>query len=481
MVSQNRLLDTQKVLFSEASVVDSLGRVFFYEGRVFRAIHNSKKEACIAFMNAELFKVLSEEKLMPQTWITDYEIDGYNLVIEHEFINESTPHHWSFTMYKDAVLLILKVNKICNEFGYQLKDAHPYNVFFKNNKPVFIDFGSITKKKDNRASWVAYEEFMSYCYLQLLIWEKADFFLIRKLLEDGNTPRLRTIPMSSIFDSMFIDPVAEDLFQYDLKIKGRRIITCNKRNELIASITKLVNKSISVLRRRQIQLFSFQREFKPLTYVENRIRAINCPKYESYWGNYHDTYKAGESIRSSPRFDRIIELVKEHAPDVRTAIDLAGNQGVFCYLISQKMKLERIVLTDYDEKAIDAAYHAFKDEEQSNIQPYLFNFMRPLRREEAKLIKSDIAFALAVTHHLILSQEYLLPVIFDSISRYANKYVVIEFMPVGLWAGEAEFPKIPEWYNVDWFRKEFVKKFHLLAEEQLETNRIVFVGHKILI
>ncbi|MFQ5468326.1 MAG: hypothetical protein ACE5DS_09355, partial [Kiloniellaceae bacterium] len=65
----------------------------------------------------------------------------------------------------------------------------------------------------------------------------------------------------------------------------------------------------------------------------------------------------------------------------------------------------------------------------------------------------------------------------QTIGRYAEKYILIEFMPQGLTDGIV-FPEFPDWYNVAWFRDAFLKKFELIEERQLESNRILFVGKK---
>ena len=71
------------------------------------------------------------------------------------------------------------------------------------------------------------------------------------------------------------------------------------------------------------------------------------------------------------------------------------------------------------------------------------NFMLPTDPNIFDIIKSDIVLAMAVTHHLILGQKLSIDFIFSQIKQYANKYVFIEFMPLGLWGGKEILPKIP--------------------------------------
>jgi hypothetical protein len=469
-------LEADKVNFSKDSIMDSFGRVFFFEGRVFRGIYEQEKQHCQNFLRSELYSELRKKDFVPETWEVNFEMEEFAMIIEHEFIDKSEPHHWSFHMFKDAILSILEINNICNKFGYELKDAHPYNIFFKNNKPIFVDFGSITIIRD-RSHWTGHNEFLNYCFLKFLIWIKGDYFLARKLLEDGNLAHCRTIPMNSIFDSSIVDLVADNLFDFDLVIGEKILRKSILRTELVRLTVKIANRIFRTFSKTKRSKLFFKRNLKQIDFVEKTILEGKRPEVDTPWKTYHTVYRNDNVIEATPRFVRIIDLVKAFAPDIKSSIDLAGNQGIFSCLLEQHWDLKRIIVTDYDETAIDTAYLYFR-QTNSKIQPYLFNFMRPLKDSEAEFLKADVAFALAITHHLILSQGYLLPAILNKIAGLTNRYVAIEFMPLGLWARGYELPIIPKWYTLSWFRNEFENYFVPLAEEQVEENRILFIGKK---
>jgi hypothetical protein len=463
MEIQPNTLNLLEVTFSPLSLVDDFGQVFFYKGRIFRGIQKGKSEICLDFLKSDLFNKLERESLLVKTWVSELNHEHYDLILEHELLQESKPHHWSFNMYKDAAMLILRLNETCKEFDYELKDAHPYNVLFKNNRPIFVDFGSILKKTDSSDNWSAYGQFVNYNYLQLLIWSKGDYFTARKLIEDGNSPVARTIPMTSVLDSSitrFFDNTRSNI------IKNNAVFLC----------VKAFNKLSRYLFKKNTINLIYNTKLKPYKKIKKSLSVLQKVDTDSTWKNYHNSYKAEEEILSTTRFDRIIELIKVHAGEIQTSTDLAGNQGVFSQILYKKMKLKKLILTDYDEMAIDIAYTSLKCTE-AQIIPFLYNFMLPFREEEAIGLKSDIAFALAITHHLILTQKYALNTIFRRISAHSNKYVAIEFMPLGLWDGNTA-PEMPEWYNLEWFKKEFLNYFELIHEENLESNRIFFLGKK---
>jgi hypothetical protein len=96
--------------------------------------------------------------------------------------------------------------------------------------------------------------------------------------------------------------------------------------------------------------------------------------------------------------------------------------------------------------------------------------------EPAERFRSDAAIALALIHHLLLKPPfYDVGAILESIGRYSYRYVFIEFMPLGLHDGQSS-PPVPEWYTIEWFRTAFARHFEFVGEEQLEPNRVLFIG-----
>lgn len=112
--------------------------------------------------------------------------------------------------------------------------------------------------------------------------------------------------------------------------------------------------------------------------------------------------------------------------------------------------------------------------------------MLPMHPWVYRNFKSDIAVALAITHHLLLTQGFKIDEIFEKVKSFSNKYVYIEFMPLGLWGGNRNSkPVVPDWYTKDFFENKFKHHFTLLKIITLESHkikgkneahRILFVG-----
>jgi hypothetical protein len=473
--------------FSPLSMMDDFGRVFFKSGRVFRAIHNDKKDYCLTLLQSQLFNELSEKKLIPKTTIANFKIDDFELVLEHEKLLQTFQHEWTFSMIQNVALTILQINTICGKYGYELKDAHMFNVLFRGTQPVWVDLGSISPKGENK-NWIAYEDFLMAVIVPLLFWSENQIFIARKLLESifyGIT----TIPAESILESGLLKLLKFKKETYRFKLRSFTILETEERNKFLQIVTEETKSVIKKITGRNISIFSYNTNYRPIKNlsdiidkndIDDFVLKIPRPSINSLWNGYHKSYFSnGETIFYSSRFKRILEIIRE-SKNIDSLIDLAGNEGLLSKLLITELPETKIILADYDQNAIDNAYNNFRKHNCENVTTLLLNLMyTPDMEGTSKRLQSDLVLALAITHHLTLTGNYSLPAIFERISSFSKRYVMIEFMPLGLWSTkDKEYPSIPEWYNLNWFKKTFEYYFHIILEENLEENRILFFGEK---
>lgn len=411
--------------------IDPFGRVFFVDDRVFRGVRQDYKDFCEKLLGSPLMKELTDKNLIPKTTIAvDYKMDEFPLVLEHEKVIYTQPSEWVFSMLKDVGLAILEVNEICKKYGYCLKDGHPWNVAFKNNRPMFLDLGSIVSRAEDKENWFLQEFKDTICY-PLLLWSQNEEMIAQAFLTSPYAIYKQTIPKTSMSQSSLIKSIVNSLTE-------------------------------------------------PLEANEKFVKSLSQPRFvDTAWRKYQDEFFSeltDEKLYSRfPRFKRIKELIEEFSADTNTVLDLAGNAGAMAFCLDKDKKYEKIINVDYDENAIEFSYKRLK-ELDSKVETYLLNFVLPKQHNIAEYLKCDTVLALAITHHLLLSQYlFNLDLILDKIGSFAKKYVYVEFMPLGLWGG-GELPGVPQWYTEDWFRNNFVKKFDLLHREQLEKNRIIYIG-----
>lgn len=438
-------INSSEAEFAKISI-DSCGHVFKWNGGFFRAIHVDMVEEVRTMFSCGMIQKLVEESLFPRSWITEYSISGYGMVIGHELIpNISYPFEWSFEMLKDAAITVLKTNFIARKYGYQTKDCHTYNICFYKTEPLFVDLGSFIRV-DKNEEWASYQDFLRSYYYPLRIWSHGNSHIARKLL--FSLSLLETMPHESYL-----------LYKYPFM----RGISHNLLRLAIASYFRFRNLIPS-------KLFSFER-------LIDKTSALSLKKDKSQWGDYHDTYydANGEPL-SNRRFDRIIELVKDH--EICSVVELGGNQGLFSEMLTKSTPVQNVVCTDFDEMAVDYMYTNAKRKGLS-FSTAIVDIMYPLMNyyESPPFIrfKSDAVFALAVSHHLILGNYLPVDLFLEIVAKYSRKYVFIEFMPLGLWDGKTA-PPLPVWYTQDWFKASFEKVFKLNLIEKLDENRVLFFG-----
>lgn len=457
-------LHSEEIRFVQKRQRDTTGRVFLWSGRLFRAIYPEQADHVKSMFSSGFLNELMAKKYFPETWITDYHMEGFPLILEHKRIWPVIyPQEWTFSMLKEAAMLVCRVGAVAKRYGYNMRDCHGLNVLFDGTTPQFIDLGSFMP--DACCGWKPYEEFLRFYYYPLIIWQHNNF--VGKLsIFSGNLTSHEVywkyqLPFLRRISPLFLD----------------RMINWYLKPDRLSAIPSLDSESLSGLNRLLYKLVRGKivvPRSMNLEKLSDSVYATALPKVSSRWGKYH------EDIREkADRFDRIVEIVNELEGSVRTAADVGGNRGKFSQLLMEKTPIDRVVCIDSDEDAIDAGYCHAKSAREGCISFAHYDFMGCIVKMRFMLpserFLSDVVIALALTHHLILSQGYDIDEILRTISSYSTKYVLIEFMPLGLWVKGQE-PKIPSWYTVDWFRQAFRKFFHPLREENLRENNMLFVG-----
>ena len=469
----------REIEFNTYSSFDDVGRVFSWRDRLFRAIRPHKVSHIKKLFESGLIASLVNENLFPKSWITDYSIEGFPLIVEHERVSPVTfSYEWSFSMLKEAALTVLKTNLIAQKYGYQLKDCHGSNILFNKLLPVFIDLGSfVPLNKD--LGWTAYEEFVRFYYYPLRIWSSGDSYVGRMSLfaEHG------MMPHSSYYSYRFYIPKVGDT-----RTLVNRIVSFYYGHLRLgpSSVEKYSGRFSKNLG--GIVSFLYSKHILPCKKVNmpcslKKIKKIKRPKSSSPWASYHKVYldANGEIKKISPRFARIIDIINSHS-DIKSIIDIGSNEGIFSMMLLEKTRVNRIICMDYDEYAVDKMYMRFKNRTRKVDAVVLQNLVLPVVTRDVprpnERFMSDAVVALALTHHLILSQHITIEKVFSNISAYSKKYVFIEFMPRGLHAGRNSLAT-PTWYTEHWFRRHFVQFFKLIAKEELDKNRVLFFGSKL--
>jgi len=452
---------------------DLCGRVFRYNGKIYRGIFPEKQEFVLSLFESGFIDEITNGGLFPKTTIAEIQFEDFGLVLEHEDLSPIvTADSWSFEMLKSAALCLLKINQIGRKYGVQTIDGHLSNVVISGSSPFFIDFGSFVSNKEFPKGWFAHIEFQQFFYSPLKFYSKGLPFVSRSLLYNGKSSLseyelfLLNKPLYRVFPKNWLDKLV------DLHVKLLKFAHFQE-NEMELRAPKSLVPILKLLKRKSFLTpgkVNFGREIK-------KVNKLKKARLKSDWADYHSLSNGTELI-STPRFDRIIELTKGLKQD--SLVEIGGNQGLVSQLLLKHGCVNKVLCTDYDENAIDVLFNRITNA-NLNLTPSLLNFnCIPGNYGEVSLAekyKSDIVMALAITHHLILTQGMSAAEIFNKLLAFTKKYVVVEFMPLGIWSKDQKVPrKTPDWYTLDWFKTEMGACFNVIHTETLEKNRILVVG-----
>ena len=457
--------------------VDRNGFVFSWQGRVYRGIYPIAQQYIQELLDSGLIAELESKNLFPKTHVTDYSLAGCSLVLEHEKISPLLlPENWSFEMHKAACLCLLEVNRIASKYGYCTNDSDVFNILFSKSVPMFVDLGSFAKTKTaapgTTKGWRGLQEFYHVMYYPLLLQSK------------GWNPELHQLcnkTSASMLNSLFRHPIWARLLSPRKYARIEAAYYFFKMIHIVPDETirdylkytvsrRFVAKCILFAKRRNLFLFT-KVSFSKLA---RKIQKVRKKGVRSTWGNYHDNYSV------TPRFATITDQLR-NLPDCKSVMEFGGNSGFFSKVLLKECDFDHIICTDYDSNAIDKLYTELRETNEIRITPALLNFCQkvsqkyyPLSEEE---FKSDIVCCLALTHHLFLTQGLSTDFVFERIKSHANKYVAVEFMPLGLYTPKYDDTlALPDWYNEQWFAEGFERHFSLVSRTLLEKNRILYIG-----
>lgn len=452
---------------------DAIGRVFVDDNIVYRGINIESERNVTALLQSGLIEELVTKRMFPETRVSFHSIEGFSMVIEHSKIKVTTyPFEWSPSMLKSAAQLVLKINSIANSYGYELKDAHPYNVMFEHGRPVFIDFGSFIPVASVGLGWSALTQFETTFMIPLRLHSKGlkSIFKIIYLSATAYTNRAELKIMESPLLRLFGVKIVSRLVKLNSWL--------SKPKEVAYSL--LLKKNKNAIISMVIKFFWLFGFFMRRNNTEKLLKQLDNINLHagSAWGAYHRDSKFYNSCGEIVLPERL-KIIADEIISLKPSsiLEIAGNQGVLSRYLAQTNIFNSVICTDYDSDAIDCLHDV--SEKHKNLEYLCFDFMgeewQLIAQERASRLKSDLVVALAVTHHLVLTQGYSIDAIIDVMSTYTKKYLIVEYMPLGLWAG-GELPEVPDWYREDWFLRGFNKRFSLLKRIELEPNRIAYIG-----
>jgi SAM-dependent methyltransferase len=323
-------------------------------------------------------------------------------------------------MLHDAALLTLDLCLLFNRNGNILKDANPWNILFQGPNPLFVDFTSIIPNEEDLL-WVAYDQFARTFLFPLLVGLFSTGRAARALLlanQNGISPQelAAVLPYKARMQYPWL--------QKRLYIPMRVMDLMHKTNQDkdISKYTKNMRYGIS------------QRETFFLK-LKKDVESLAIKTGHSMWSQYYQDMNAFFSPQAAHAKQKVIsDLLAKCKPG--TVVDMGCNVGGYSILAAQQGA--KVVAFDTDADSISMLYRLVK-EKKLDILPLVADVLYPSpaagwRAQEfpsmPERFRSDMGLALALEHHLAISQNQTFDRVVATLDEYCDKWLITEFIPI---------------------------------------------------
>lgn len=432
---------------------DPAGVTYVKGGRVLRVINSEFKEFFISFLKNSNHGLLLKRGLI-ETSIASQ--SGKSLTLEHPLIYPvNYAYEWPLPMLKDAALLALDLNLALLDSEMILKDATPWNIIYKHTRPIWVDFTSLMPQEKDLL-WVAYDQFCRTFLFPLLIGYFFTGRMSRALLlesQNGISPNeiSKALPGSARFKFGWL----------------------NSRIYLPKLAIDLARKSGSekdLAKKIQVSAYTNSARRSFFESLRKDVNSIPVGSASSDWSKYYaDINSFFDPTSFNAKQQKITELIKKLHP--KTVVDIGCNQGGYSVLAAQQGA--SVVAFDNDEDSVSLLYKLAKEKNLPILSltgdvlyPAPQSGWRAQEFPSAPVrFRSEMAMALALVHHLAITQIQTFDRIVLTLSEYADKWLLTEFVPL-------DDPRSQEllltnrrdmsWYTLDGLLSALKKEFKIV-------------------
>lgn len=398
-----------------ASFRDPSGFMYAADDELYRQVNRSYAPHFDALIASGLY-----EALVGRGWLVRHDEvdrpagpDAYRTLRPEPIPYISFPYEWCFSQLRDAALLTLDIQRVSLEHGMGLKDASAYNVQFVGSRPIFIDTLSFETYRDG-APWVAYRQFCQHFLGPLALMARLD----------GRTRHL----LRHYIDGLPLDLVSRMLpattkLRYGLLAHLHLHAGSQRRHQNDARDHAV-----------KIPALPKSRLLALIESLRATVRTCAPPARPTEWGEYYqETNYSTDAMHAKETL--VVEMLEAVASPAGLVHDLGANTGRFSRLAAGSARY--VVAHDLDDAAVEAHYLRNREDGVDRVLPLLLDLTSPspalgwALQERGSFIdraSGGAVLALALVHHLAISNNVPLPRLADFFGRVAQA-LVIEFVP----------------------------------------------------
>jgi hypothetical protein len=409
---------SNQITFHPASYGDFNGRVFHWDGGLYRGVAASRADLYNRLFDDGTIARLVERKVLVPTERTKLKVDGFDLVLKHRKLPVvSYAYEWSAGMLKDAALLALDLEIELAARGLTLQDAHPWNILFDGPNPCWVDFGSIVPARADTL-WRAREEFDHFYLNPLLLMSRGHHRVARRMLVDSDDGVIA--PEAAALTGLSADrpPLRHRLTQTARSLAKRLLPSAARsaiRSQLLPALTP---PDVSASRP------AFLRDLRDRIAAITLRSPLHCA--------VHVNGSSGQDDLDAAR-SRAVEYALGRVKPV-SAFEVSYESPFYGALAARAGV--RTVAVAVNEEHVDALYRHAR-EHRLDLLPLVMDVRNPspgfglcgqTAAPATARLASDLVIALDVTHHLGVRYRLNFDQVAAGLGTFARRALLIDFV-----------------------------------------------------
>ncbi|MBK8115842.1 MAG: hypothetical protein IPK44_15790 [Candidatus Accumulibacter sp.] len=393
---------------------DPVGDVFKADGNYFRAIKHSAAGEVRNLIARDVYRQLARRNLIPEHHFSDVGHPKYAMVAHTHAGTFVYPPTYALLTFRDAAIVWLDINEFLMnvDVDYGLIDGHYGNfALFNNSRPMWVDIGSIGRKGGSLQGCPDFglAQFVQcYVYPLLMFQNHPDTEYTRHLM--------LTQPGGITYEQL------KDALPGYLGIDD------------LGSLASGGDRSASFRR------------------IRDLLGSVDFSAVKGFWSGYRNVGSLEWAIQGKwldgeqdSRFRAVVGLVRRSAASA--FLDIGANDGLFSLLCTREGR--KGIATDLDDFSLNKLYQFISTRPAVELSIAHGSFLKITH-------SAELVLALAITHHLVISQGLTFDQISKTLARNSSRALITEFMPDGL-GGTAENPEpVPNPLPVDYTLENFV-------------------------
>ena len=411
---------------------DPSGYVLHYRDAIYRSLDRATFDRLRTFLASPIYRQLSGSgDLLPVTVASDSERDDLARLEQRDdrhYLRQrrldliSYPYEWSPRMLHDAARCTLRIQSALVSHGFTLKDASAYNIQFdatdRGPSPVFIDLASI-ESAPAQPIWMAHNQFVRHFALPLLLYRqfghdyRGDFLSDLEGINPDTAFRMTGLIRRWLPPFLFLVTVPHLL----RGMEDQRGAKLDQRLKTPASTDPERDRYIlSRLTRR----------------LERLIERLEPSARRSAWTGYEADNSYPDAAAAAKQ-----EFVARACATLKPTrmINLGCNLGKFDVIAAEHGA--EVLAIDLDLASIDVVYERAR-EHHARIIPLRIDIAAPSpaigwKNRERRLFleracRFDCVMALAVVHHLLITNRIPLDEVVDLTARLSTRHLILELV-----------------------------------------------------